>query len=37
MPACRSHDNAAIFLRADGVLCSFPLNHAGKNPVSRTT
>jgi hypothetical protein len=31
MPACRSHDNAAIFLRADGVLCSFPLNHAGKN------
>lgn len=31
MPACRSHDNAAIFLRADGVLCAFPLNHAGKN------
>ena len=31
MPACRSHDNAAIFLRTDGVLCAFPLNHAGKN------
>ncbi len=31
MPACRSHDNAALFLRADGVLCAFPLNHAGKN------